>query len=158
MKTVLIKEIEGFCGQDTKVLDLTVTPVKNCLGCWSCWWTTPGKCVHKDLDSFYRDYLAADKAVFLARLHRGFVSGNMKTLFDRLIPHFLPYCLFTEAGTMHAPRYERYPDVEFYYEGEFENEEFRRLFHDYIHKVFAQFYSKNIVIRPLSQLAETGGI
>lgn len=22
--------------------------IKACLGCWTCWWKTPGRCVHKD--------------------------------------------------------------------------------------------------------------
>lgn len=150
MKTVVIKEFGEFNIPDMTVLDLSTTPVKDCLGCWTCWWKTPGRCVHKDLDSFYHEYLAADKAVFFAKLSREFVSGNLKTLLDRMIPHFLPYCIFSDGGTMHSPRYEKYPDIEFYYEGEFESEEGRSIFYDYINKVFKQFYSKNISIKPIS--------
>jgi len=34
-------------------LDLTQIEVKNCTGCWSCWWKTPGICINKDLNEFY---------------------------------------------------------------------------------------------------------
>lgn len=158
MKTFVITEEEEFRLPNANQLDLTTTKVKNCLGCWSCWWTTPGRCVHKDLDGFYRDYLAADKAVFLAKLHRGFVSANLKSLLDRMIPLFLPYCVFKDGGTWHAPRYEKYPDIVFYYAGEFENDETRQIFYDYIQKVFAQFHSKNILIQPISALTESEGM
>lgn len=158
MGTVVIKEFGEFSLPDAPVLDLSSTEIKACLGCWTCWWTSPGKCVHKDLDGFYHDYLSADKAVFFAKLHRGFVSGNLKTLLDRMIPHFLPYCVFADGGTMHSPRYEKYPDIEFYYEGEFENEEARSIFYDYINKVFKQFYSRKVSIAPVSNYGSSEDI
>lgn len=150
MKTVVIKEFGDFFIPNSSVLDLSTTSVKDCLGCWNCWWTTPGRCVHKELDTFYRNYLTADKAIFFIKLSRGFISGRLKTLLDRMIPLFLPYCVFTNGGTMHAPRYEKYPDIELYYEGDFESEEDRGIFCDYINKVFEQFYSKNISINSIS--------
>lgn len=150
MKTLIVNEIEGFPIAAEPSFDLCTTTVKDCLGCWSCWWTTPGRCVHKDLDDFYKKYLAADQVLFFAKLNRGFVSGNMKTLFDRMIPHFLPYCVFENGGTRHSPRYKKYPNIAFYYDGEFEEEEDRVLFTAYIQKVFDQFYSPRIHIAPLS--------
>ncbi len=155
MKTVVIKEIEVPSPSYAKVLDLTALKVKGCLGCWNCWWTAPGRCVHKDLDDFYYNYLSADKAVFLVKLQRGFISGNLKTLLDRMIPHFLPYCVFENGGTKHSRRYEKYPDIEFYYAGEFENDDYQQIFYDYIYKVFDQFYSKNITIKPISAFVES---
>lgn len=150
MKTIYVNELECFPIAAEPNLNLYSTTVKDCLGCWSCWWTTPGWCVHKDLDDFYKAYLAADKVLFFAKLNRGFVSGKMKTLLDRMIPHFLPYCVFKDGGTWHSPRYKKYPSIVFYYDGEFEDEEDRVLFTDYIQKVFDQFYSPQIQIAPLS--------
>src|SRR6056297_1457186 len=144
MNTVVIKECEGIKTPELYTLDLNSRDVENCTGCWTCWWKTPGRCVFHDLDDFYHNYINADRAVFFARLVRGFVSGNLKTLFDRMIPLFLPYTEYTTGESMHVPRYERYPDIEFYYEGEFTFPSGRRIFEDYINRVFYQFHSKNI--------------
>ena len=150
MKTVLISECSDYNIPHTALLDLSTIKVKGCTGCWTCWWKTPGKCIQHDLDDFYRSYLNSDKAIFIAKLENGFISGNMKSLFDRMIPHFLPYCAFANGGTMHMPRYKKYPDIEFYYDYQFENQDVYNIFFDYINKVFTQFYSKNILIKNVS--------
>ena len=153
MKTVVVKDFGGFTSPDAFILDLAETPCKDCLGCWTCWWTTPGKCVHRDLDDFFRAYIAADKAIFFAKITRDFVSGNMKTLFDRMICLFLPYTIISQKRrTRHLPRYDRYPDIEFYYEGTFDSEESRQIFFDYITYLFKEFYSETVSIKPISEL------
>lgn len=43
----------------------------------------------------------------------------MKTLFDRMIPLFMLYTSISTGESMHVMRYDKYPDIEFYYEGEF---------------------------------------
>ena len=136
--------------------DLARIKVKNCIGCWSCWWKTPGKCAFKDLDEFYHNYIKSDKAIFFAKVTKGFVSGNMKNLFDRMIPLYLPYTTYKTGESMHVKRYERYPDVEFYYDGTFETNEDKSIFEDYIQRVFYQFYSKVIKIAPIIEFVLEG--
>ncbi|GAA0180962.1 hypothetical protein SH2C18_35660 [Clostridium sediminicola] len=151
MKTVVIKECESITIPNSITFDLTQMAVKNCIGCWSCWWKTPGVCTYKDLDVFYHEYITADKAIYFSKVIKGFVSGNLKTLFDRMIPLYLPYVTYKTGESMHVPRYENYPDIEFYYEGEFETDASRQIFVDYIRRVFYQFYSKNIIIKPIKE-------
>jgi hypothetical protein len=81
----------------------------------------------------------------------------MKTLFDRMLPLYLPYMDYKTGESMHVPRYEKYPDVEFYYEGDFETEEGREIFEDYVNRVFYQFHIKNIIVKPLSEFEAVGG-
>lgn len=151
MKTVVIKECGDVTIPNAYVLDLTQVTVKDCLGCWTCWWKTPGRCIHKDLDEFYSKYINADKVIIFSKVSRGFVSGNLKTLFDRTIPHYLPYTTYTTGETMHVPRYERYPDVEVYYDGEFSTPEGRKVYEEYIKRTFYQFYSKNFSVKPINE-------
>jgi len=159
MKTVVIKECESITIPNVFTLDLTKMGVKDCIGCWTCWWKTPGRCIYKDLDEFYHQYIGADKAIIFSKVTKGFVSGNLKTLFDRMIPLYLPYVTYTTGESMHVPRYEKYPDIEFYYDGEFETAEGRQIFVDYINRVFYQFYSKNITIKPIEEfIAKVGDI
>lgn len=150
-KTIVISECADLELPDGYLLNLGETVVKHCIGCWSCWWTTPGRCVHKDLDEFYHEYVNADRAVFFAKVSHGFVSSNMKCLFDRMIALILPYIGVSTGESMHYPRYEHYPDIEFYYEGEFETEQAREIYENYINRVFYQFYSKSIVVKPLAR-------
>ena len=151
MKTVVINECNQERLERNIILDISQQGPKECCGCWTCWWSTPGKCIFKDLDEFYRGYINADKAIFFTRASQGFVSGKLKTLFDRMIPLFMPYTSISSGESMHVTRYDKYPDIEFYYEGEFISEEGRKVYEDYVHRVFYQFHSKNIVIKPISE-------
>ncbi|MGL6104856.1 MAG: hypothetical protein ACRC03_01885, partial [Romboutsia sp.] len=53
--------------------------------------------------------------------------------------------------SMHLTRYDKYPDIEFYYDGEFKSQEGRKVYEDYIHRVFYQFHSKSIMVKPISE-------
>ncbi len=35
-------------GANVEVVNLREKKIKNCIGCYTCWTKTPGKCVHKD--------------------------------------------------------------------------------------------------------------
>ena len=157
MKTVVIKECGSIEVPNVLTFDLNQMGVKDCTGCWSCWWKTPGRCTYQDLDEFYHHYITADKAIYFSRVTKGFASGNLKTLFDRMIPLYLPYVSYTTGESMHVPRYQRYPDIEFYYEGEFTNAASRQIFVDYIDRVFYQFHSKKITIKPIDEFIHDGG-
>ena len=154
MNTLIIREFGDYTISGSKCFDLTKMDIADCIGCWTCWWKTPGICVHKDLEDFYRSYVNADRVIIFAQLKYGFVSSKLKTLLDRMIPLFLPYTIFERGGTWHVPRYQKYPAIEFYFNYEFEEEEDAQLLHDYIQKVFEQFYSKEICIRHVSQFQE----
>lgn len=151
MKTVVIQECSDFEIPCKFKLDLSDTIVKNCTGCWSCWLKTPGRCIHKDLNEFYKAYLDADKVIVFSKVTQGFVSGNLKTLFDRMIPLFLPFITYKTGESMHLPRYDKYPEVEVYYEGDFNSEEDKKIYEDYVYRTFYQFYSKCEIVKPISQ-------
>lgn len=158
MKTVVIRECGSIEIPNAVAYDLNQMDANDCIGCWSCWWKTPGRCTYQDLNEFYHHYITADKAIYFSKVTKGFVSGNLKTLFDRMIPLYLPYVTYTTGESMHVPRYERYPDIEFYYEGEFETPSGRQIFIDYINRVFYQFHSRVITIKPIEEFFVDGGI
>lgn len=157
MKTVVIKECTDNSVADAYTFELSKTEVTNCTGCWSCWWKTPGKCVFKDLNEFFHEYITADKAIYFTKVTKGFVSGNLKSLFDRMIPLYLPYTTYKTGESMHVKRYEKYPDIEFYYDGQFQTDDDREIFEDYINRVFYQFYSKSIIVKPVEDYLRDGG-
>src|SRR6056297_3283632 len=151
MKTIVITEYENNSASADYTLDLAKAEIKDCIGCWSCWWKTPGRCAFSDLDEFYHQYVTADKAVYVSKVTCGFVSGALKTLFDRMIPLYLPYTTYKTGESMHVPRYDSYPDIEFYFEDNFDSSSGRQIFVDYINRVFYQFYSKQIVIKSIGE-------
>lgn len=153
MKRVVILEWGEFDIPCQYTLDLRKTRVKDCTGCWSCWLKTPGKCIHKDLDEFYKAYLDADKVIIFSKVSHGFISGNLKTLFDRMIPHALPYITYKSGESMHIPRYEKYPEIELYYQGDFASIDDKKIYEDYIYRTFYQFYSKCEIVKPISQFS-----
>jgi len=151
MKRLVITEYEGFNVPSDYNLDLTKTNIKDCTGCWSCWIKTPGRCIHKDLDTFYKAYLNADKVIIFSRISQGFVSGNLKSLLDRMLPLYLPFITYKTGESMHVPRYAKYPEVEVYYQGEFMNRNDQKIYEDYIHRTFYQFHNKCEVVKPIAE-------
>lgn len=148
MKTLVIREFDHYPIESIYELDLTNT-IKDCIGCWNCWIKTPGICAHQDLNVFYSKYIEVDKVIIFSKITKGFVCGNLKTLFDRMIPLFLPYVEVSTGESRHVPRYDKYPDIEFYYKGNFETGEGKDVFEDYIFRTFDQFASKDIIIKPI---------
>ena len=55
---------------------------------------------------------------------------------------------------MHVPRYEHYPEVEVYYQGDFSDEEARQLYEEYLARVFYQFHTKTTNIQPMDGLTK----
>lgn len=157
MKTTVISECGSKDIQCDFLLDLDKADVKDCLGCWTCWLKKPGRCAYSDLDEFYKAFLSADKVILFSKVKQGFVSGKMKTLFDRMIPLYLPYITYKSGESMHYPRYERYPEIEVYYEGEFETEEERKIYIDYMHRLCYQFLCKCDVVKPISEYQDATG-
>lgn len=91
--------------------------IKDCIGCWSCWWKTPGKCALKD-DAYilYKDYINSDEVVILFNTKNGFIDGRGKTFLDRSIQHFLPYIKIRNGECCHLKRYDKYPNMNIYFE------------------------------------------
>jgi multimeric flavodoxin WrbA len=152
MKTVVIREFGNCEIESIYELDITKNVIKDCCGCWSCWWKTPGRCINKDLDEFYAKYLEADRVVIFSKVTKGFVSGNLKSLFDRIIPLFIPYVEVSTGESRHVPRYEKYPAIEFYYEGDFVTKDGKQIFEDYIYRTFDMFESKKVTVKSSSAM------
>lgn len=86
--------------------------IRQCLGCFDCWWKTPGLCIIKDdSDQIRSDIINADLVVFASPVIMGFTSGLLKTLQDRLIPLVLPYAELVNNEMRHRKRYDRYPKI-----------------------------------------------
>ncbi len=66
--------------------------IKPCLGCFSCWNRTPGKCcIEDDMEQVIQDLLWADVTLWSFPLYYFTVPGALKNLIDRQLPMNLPF-------------------------------------------------------------------
>ncbi len=151
MNTFVVCEFASEILEGEECYILEQKQLHDCAGCFNCWWKNPGKCIFKDLDEYYRGYINADKVVYFLETKVGFVSRQVKGLFDRMIPMFLPYIDFHTGESVHTPRYDKYPDIEVYYKDDFISEKERGVFEEYINRTFYQFHSKNIQVKQFSE-------
>ena len=96
---------------------LSEKEIKSCVGCWVCWWKTPGICRHKD-DSpqLLKDIINSDLVLFASPMIMGMYSAMLKTFHDRIIPLIHPYIEIRSGEHHHIKRYPKYPKMGFIFE------------------------------------------
>lgn len=91
--------------EEVTVRDLDIRP---CLGCFSCWNKTPGKCVlPDDMASVLEKLLSADLVLWSFGLYYFNVPGKLKLLIDRQLPFSLPFMEAASTSGSHPSRYDR---------------------------------------------------
>lgn len=84
--------------------------VHDCLGCFTCWLKTPGRCAQRDDgQKVCRSYIDADLAIFASPLIMGHSSALLKRSHDRLFALIHPYFMQVGGEMHHRPRYRHYP-------------------------------------------------
>ncbi|RLD57641.1 MAG: hypothetical protein DRJ01_13630 [Bacteroidetes bacterium] len=82
-----------------------------CIGCWSCWWKTPGRCIiNDDAEKIFKSVINSDFVIFASPLMAGFISSCLKKITDRLIVLLHPYIEIRNGESHHKKRYDKYPD------------------------------------------------
>ena len=81
--------------------------IKPCLGCFSCWSKTPGKCVINDeMTGILEKILWADLVIWSFGLYYFNVPSKMKILIDRQLPLVLPFMVKEAESGSHPTRYD----------------------------------------------------
>ncbi len=84
-------------GWDTETKPLAQMRVGPCVGCFNCWFKTPGECgIQDDGREVARAVANCDALVFLSPVTFGGYSSRLKLAVDRLIPTISP--LFEKVG------------------------------------------------------------
>nr|WP_296488234.1 NAD(P)H-dependent oxidoreductase [uncultured Acetatifactor sp.] len=91
-----ILEITGRCpGEETfevKEIQINQLEIHPCLGCFSCWNRTPGRCcIQDDMQKVIEKLLWADVTIWSFPLYYFTVPGGLKHLIDRQLPMVLPF-------------------------------------------------------------------
>jgi hypothetical protein len=111
---VLQKFLEGArrAGATAETLYLRNYKINHCLGCYSCWLQTPGRCVQKDdmSEILFGRYLAADLVVLATPIYHATLNARMKLFVERTLPMMDPLKEAAEPGGV-PHRFEKMPRV-----------------------------------------------
>lgn len=73
---------------------------------------------------------------------QGFINHSAKAFIDRTIPHYHPYIEIVDGECHHKARYERYPELHFYYDEQGLTPEEAQVIEDYLYRTAYHFRSK----------------
>ena len=93
---------------DIEIIDVSKSNINHCLGCFSCWNRTPGKCVlEDDMNINIEKYVEADMIIWSFPLYYYGMPSKVKAFMDRLLPINLPFIIHDSPNTCtHPSRYE----------------------------------------------------
>ena len=105
--------IEGMreAGADVEVINLSEKKIRNCIGCFTCWTKTPGKCLHKDdmTGDLYPKFLASDLVIYATPLYFHTINAAMAAFMERTLPASLPFFEEGEDGATFHPMRHKVP-------------------------------------------------
>jgi multimeric flavodoxin WrbA len=87
--------IDGMreAGADVEAVNLREKSIRNCVGCFTCWTKTPGRCIHKDdmTHELFPKWLVSDLVVYATPLYYHTINAAMSTFMERTLPAILPF-------------------------------------------------------------------
>jgi len=90
-----------------QIVDLDI---KGCLGCFTCWWKTPGKCVNRDdMDWILTRFSAADILLLGTPIYGRNVTSYLQRLLERTFSFTLPEMQTRGGETTHPTRIRKFP-------------------------------------------------
>jgi multimeric flavodoxin WrbA len=97
--------------------------LKNCTGCWNCWWKTPGKCsLHDDANIVLKSMINSQFVILGSPLIAGFPASLLKRIMDRTVALLHPYIELRQQECHHKKRYENYPKFGLVFEKELDTD------------------------------------
>ena len=94
-------------GAEVEVVNLHEKKIEYCIGCYTCWTKTPGKCLHKDdmTRELFPKWLNADVAVYATPLYDFTLNAEMKAFIERTLPFLEPFFEQQDGRSMHPLRH-----------------------------------------------------
>jgi len=107
---MLTSLVEGMqdAGAEVEVIELRRKTIKNCIGCYTCWTKTPGKCIHKDdmTAELFPKWLASDMAVYATPLYHYGLNATLKVFVERTLPSLEPFFEIQNNRMYHPLRFK----------------------------------------------------
>ena len=100
--------VEGMreAGAEVDVINLHGKKIMNCIGCFTCWTKTPGKCIHKDdmTKELLEKWLGSDMVVYASPLYHYGINATLKNFIERTLPSLEPFFEFYGERMIHPLR------------------------------------------------------
>lgn len=98
-------------GWEGEIRPLKYGDIKPCLGCFSCWVTTPGLCIFGEdcPNAVSKTLVQADAVILVSEIVYGSFSPAIKAYLDRAIPNVLPFFETYHGEMHHKKRYRKLP-------------------------------------------------
>lgn len=99
--------LEGMreAGVETELLYVRKFKINACLGCFYCWLNHPGACCQRDdMDVLDPKLRNAELLVLATPLYVDGMSGALKNLIDRMVPHAEPFFELRDDRCRHPQR------------------------------------------------------
>lgn len=93
-------------GAQVEVVHLRTKKVRNCIGCFTCWTKTPGRCIHQDdmTGELFPKFVASNLAVLATPLYHFTMNASMKAFVERTLPVLEPTLVRKGDITYHPLR------------------------------------------------------
>jgi multimeric flavodoxin WrbA len=80
-------------GGEVRIINLREKNIKTCVGCFTCWTKTPGRCIH--MDDMNQELLslmpASDLVIYATPLYNRAMNATMSNFRERLLPLSQPF-------------------------------------------------------------------
>jgi multimeric flavodoxin WrbA/putative sterol carrier protein len=95
-------------GARVEVVNLREKTIKNCIGCYTCWTKTPGKCLHKDDMSLelYPKWQDSDLVVYATPLYNYAINAALKSFIERTLPSLESFFEISDGRMFHPLRHQ----------------------------------------------------
>ena len=99
-------------GSQVEVVHLRNKKIKNCVGCFSCWTKSPGRCIHRDdmAEELFLKFIESDIAIFATPLYHYTMNATLKAFIERTLPVLEPF-IQDKKGVSYHPLRLRHPAV-----------------------------------------------
>ncbi len=86
--------------------------INGCRSCFTCWWKTPGKCMHSDdMDWILPRIGEADILLFGTPIYGNNITHYMQRLVERTFPFSLPEMIVRDSKVSHPDRQKKFPEL-----------------------------------------------
>ena len=91
--------------EDWHYVDLSQLKIADCMGCFSCWVRTPGRCVIRDdATKVYPCIAESDTLLYVSHIRYGGYDTVFKTMLERAIPVQQAFIRIYRGETHHVQR------------------------------------------------------
>ncbi|MCI5166294.1 MAG: flavodoxin family protein [Candidatus Electrothrix sp. GM3_4] len=103
---LLTDVVHKYHSDRTQIFKLQDIKLNPCIGCFNCWVSTPGKCIHGDAGpDILQAIVNSNTVIFFTPVVFGGYSSELKKIVDRFLPTVLPFFEELHGETNHRARY-----------------------------------------------------